>query len=634
LGEREAAAIVASLAGNKELAADVMAEIVERTDGIPLFVEEMTKAVLEAATEGAARQTVSAAPTSVQAVPASLHASLMARLDRLGAAKEVAQVGAAIGREFSHGLLAAVAGKPKAELELALDRLVDAGLLFRHGVSLQTSYLFKHALVQDAAYGTLLREPRRALHARIADILESQFTDIAETQPELLARHCTEAGLIEKAAGLWGKAGQRSLERSALVEAAAQFERALKQTATLPATPALRRQQIKLQVALITPLIHVKGYASPKTKAAVERARLLIEQAEALGEPPEDPLLLFSVLYGFWAANYVAFNGDVTHELAAQFLALAEKQGATVPLMIGHRLMGTTLLHTGDIVEARAHLDHAIALYDPAAHRPLATRFGQDVKVVILCSRALALWLLGYSEAALVEANETLKIAREIGQAATLMYALLITSLTRIQRGNYAEANPQLDEVVALAHEKGTFFWKTLGMMYQGWLLALTGKAADAVHMISSGLAAYRSTGATLFGPLHLSYLARAYAELGQFDDAWRCIDEAMTALETTKEKWCEAETNRVAGEIALKSPQPSGAKAETYFERALAVARKQQAKSWELRAAMSMARLYRDQGKPQQARELLAPIYGWFTEGFDTLDLKEAKTLLDGLNA
>jgi predicted ATPase len=316
LGEREAAAIVASLAGNKELAADVMAEIVERTDGIPLFVEEMTKAVLEAATEGAARQTVSAAPTSVQAVPASLHASLMARLDRLGAAKEVAQVGAAIGREFSHGLLAAVAGKPKAELELALDRLVDAGLLFRHGVSLQTSYLFKHALVQDAAYGTLLREPRRALHARIADILESQFTDIAETQPELLARHCTEAGLIEKAAGLWGKAGQRSLERSALVEAAAQFERALKQTATLPATPALRRQQIKLQVALITPLIHVKGYASPKTKAAVERARLLIEQAEALGEPPEDPLLLFSVLYGFWAANYVAFNGDVTHELA------------------------------------------------------------------------------------------------------------------------------------------------------------------------------------------------------------------------------------------------------------------------------------------------------------------------------
>ena len=271
----------------------------------------------------------------------------MARLDRLGSAKEVAQIGAAIGREFSHALLAAVARKPEAELQSALDRLIAAGLLFRQGVPPHATYLFKHALVQDAAYGTLLREPRRALHARIAETLESQFAEIAENQPELLARHCTEAGLIEKAAGLWGKAGQRSLERSALVEAAEQLTRALDQIATLPATPALRREQIKLQVALITPLIHVKGYAAPETKAAVERARLLIEQAEALGEPPEDPLLLFSVLYGFWVANYVAFNGDVVRELAAQFLALAEKQGATVPLVVGHRLMGISLVLDG-----------------------------------------------------------------------------------------------------------------------------------------------------------------------------------------------------------------------------------------------------------------------------------------------
>ena len=335
LGEREAAAIIARLVGNKELPADVMAEIVERTDGIPLFVEEMTKAVLEAEGEGDARRTAGAVPSPALAVPASLHASLMARLDRLGPAKEVAQIGAAIGREFSHALLAAVVRKPEAELGSALDRLIAAGLLFRQGVPPHATYLFKHALVQDAAYGTLLREPRRALHARIAETLESQFAEIAENQPELLARHCTEAGLIEKAAGLWGKAGQRSLERSALVEAVEQLTRALDQIATLPATPALRREQIKLQVALITPLIHVKGYAAPETKAAAERARLLIEQAEALGEPPEDPLLLFSVLYGFWVANFVAFNGDVVRELAAQFLALAEKQGTTVPLMIG-----------------------------------------------------------------------------------------------------------------------------------------------------------------------------------------------------------------------------------------------------------------------------------------------------------
>ena len=241
------------------------------------------------------------------------------------------------------------------------------------------SYLFKHALVQDAAYGTLLREPRRTLHSRIAAALESQFAEITASQPELLARHCTEAGMIENAAGLWGNAGQRSLARSALVEAIAQFTRALDQLATIPGTPALRREQVKLQVALITPLIHVKGWTAPETKAAEARARLLIDQAEALGEPPEDPLLLFSVLYSFWVANALAFNGNVVRELATQFLELAKKQGGTVPLMIGHRIMGHSLLFTGDFVESRAHYDQAIALYNPAPHRPLATRFGQDI---------------------------------------------------------------------------------------------------------------------------------------------------------------------------------------------------------------------------------------------------------------
>ena len=289
LAQRDIEAMIDRVVGNKLIPANVRQDIIERTDGIPLFVEEMTKAVLEAGSEEEAQRTAATVPSTALAVPASLHASLMARLDRLGPAKEVAQIGAAIGREFSHALLAAVVRKPEAELDSALDRLVAAGLLFRQGVPPHATYLFKHALVQDAAYGTLLREPRRALHARIAEALESQFADIAESQPELLARHCTEAGLIEKAAGLWGKAGQRSLERSALVEAAEQFTRALDQIATLPATPALRREQIKLQVALITPLIHVKGFAAPETKAAVEQARLLIEQAEALGRASRRP---------------------------------------------------------------------------------------------------------------------------------------------------------------------------------------------------------------------------------------------------------------------------------------------------------------------------------------------------------
>jgi class 3 adenylate cyclase/predicted ATPase len=629
LTRRQVDAMIDRVAGNKLVPANIRQEVIERTDGVPLFVEEMTRAVLEAEGQSAAERAAAAIPPSALEVPATLHASLMARLDRLGGpAKEVAQIGAAIGREFLYALLGAVVGKPEVELRAALERLVTAGLLFRQGTPPYATYLFKHSLVQDAAYGTLLREPRRALHARIAETLENQFAEIAQNQPALLARHLTQAGLIEKAMLLWGKAGQQSLARSALVEATAQFNRALAQITALPATPALRREQIKLQVALITPLLHVKGFAAPESKAAVERARLLIEQAQAIGEPPEDPLLLFSVLYGFWVANYVAYDGDVMYELAAQFLALAEKQGATVPLMMGHRLMGSS----ATIAEGRAHYDQALALYDPAEHGLLAARFGMDVRMAILSNRSLALWLLGHPEAALADAHQALKYAREINQAASLMFTLWYTSLTCLLCANYAVAKALIDELIAVADEKGTTFWKTGGIAFQGSLLALTGQAADAVHTITSGITAWRSTGATAFLPLYLSNLARAYAELGRYDDAWRCIGEAFTAVETTKERRWEAEINRIAGEIALKSPEPYTAGVERYLERSIEIARQQQAKSWELRAAMSMARLWRNQGKRQEARELLAPVYGWFTEGFDTRDLKEAKGLLDEL--
>jgi predicted ATPase len=294
--------------------------------------------------------------------------------------------------------------------------------------------------------------------------------------------------------------------------------------------------------------------------------------------------------------------------------------------------MGMALVFKGEFAQARMHLDRAIALYDNVAHRSLAALFGQDNKMAALTVRSLARWLLGYPDAALADAEHALKHAREVGQASTLMYALNITSLTHILRGNYAAAKVEADELAALADEKGALLWKAWGMKNQGCVLALTGKASDAVHKITSGITAVRSTGGTLWIPLGLSHLTRAYAELGQFDDAWRCIDEAMTAMEKTKEKWSEAEVHRTAGEIALKSPERDAAKAQAYFERALAVARQQQAKSWELRAATSVARLWRDQCKRKVARELLAPVYGWFTEGFDTRDLKEAKALLDEL--
>jgi predicted ATPase len=542
--QRDIEAMVDHVVGNKLIPASIRKDIVECTDGIPLFVEEMTKAVLEAGSEEEAQRTAATVPSKALAVPATLHASLMARLDRLGPAREVAQIGAAIGREFSHALLGAVAPKSEADLGSALERLIAAGLLFRQGAPPHATYLFKHALVQDAAYGTLLREPRRALHARIAETLEGQFAEIAESQPELLARHYSEAGLIEKAASFWGAAGQRSLARSALLEGREQLKRALDQIATLPATPVLRREEIKLHVAL---------------------------------------------------ANAVTL--------------------------------------TGDLVDGKEHYDRALAIYDPAEHRPLTTRSGRDVGVTLLSFRAGYVWQLGYPEAALCDAERAINDARETGHATTLMYALFQAGgFTHIHCGNFAAANTELDELVALADKKRTPYFKALGTAARGWLFARIRKSSDAVRGITSGMASLRSAGASLYEPVHLWHLALAYAELGQADDARRCIDEAIDKAEGSKEKWCEAELHRIAGEVDLKSREPDAARAEGCFDRARAVARRQQTKSWELRAATSLARLWRDQGKAPQARELLAPIYGWFTEGFDTLDLKDAKTLLDEL--
>ncbi|HLN49351.1 MAG TPA: hypothetical protein VK251_07555, partial [Steroidobacteraceae bacterium] len=400
--------MVSELAARHALPKEVIDSVTERTGGVPLFVEEVTRLLLERGENG-----------GVQAIPPTLQQSLTARLDRLGPAREVAQIGAVIGRDFSYALLHAVAGMDEAPMHTALERLAEADILLVQGLPPDSDYRFKHALIQDAAYENLLKSRRQVLHRRAGEVLRDQFADSATAGPELLAHHFTRAGLTEAAIEWWGKAGQRSLERSALVEAAAQFTCALDLIATLPATPALRREQIKLQVALITPLIHIKGYSAPETIAAIEQARLLLEQAEAIGEPPEDPLLLFSVLYGVFIANIAAFNGDVCRDIAAHTLQLAEKQSATFPRVLGHNNLGGSSMFIGDIAEGRAHLDQAIALYDPVAHRPLATRFGEDQTVATLSLRSWALWLLGYPDAALRDTDDALKNARETGQVAT-----------------------------------------------------------------------------------------------------------------------------------------------------------------------------------------------------------------------
>jgi class 3 adenylate cyclase/predicted ATPase len=620
LDRRHVGQMVEELAARHALAKELIEGVAERTGGVPLFIEEVTRLLLERGEQGG--------------IPPTLQQSLTARLDRLGRAREVAQIGAVIGRSFSYRLIRALAEMEDAALQGTLERLAEADILLVQGLPPQSEYRFKHALIQDAAYENLLKSRRQALHRRIGEILIEQSAGDASIEPELLARHFSEAGLTESAIEWWGKAGQRAIARSAFAEAAEQIKRALDQVISLPMTPALRREQIKLQVALITPLMYLKGYVAPETKLAVERARLLLEQAEGHGETLEDPLLLFSVLYGFWTASHVDFDGDKMCDLAHEFVTLAEKQGSIAPRMVGHRLMGMALVQTGNLAQGRVHFDRAMALYNPIEHRPLATRFGVDSGVSIYSNRSWALWLLGHPAMALADAKRALQDAREIGQAAEFIYAAVHSAFPLIFSGRFSEAEELLKTAVTEAEEIRADYLKALATMFHGSLLALTGRALDSVNMIMSGLTEVRSTGSTLWVPLYLSSLATAHSESGRFDDASHSIRESLTMLQRTGEKWCEAEVYRIAGDLMLNSHEHDAVKAEEYFGRALAVARQQQAKSWELRAAMSMTRLWRSRGKPQQARELLAPVYDWFTEGFDTLDLREAKALLDELHA
>jgi class 3 adenylate cyclase/predicted ATPase len=525
--------MVAELSARHTLPQEVIEDVAARTGGVPLFVEEVTRLLLERGGDQG----------GIHAIPPTLQQSLTARLDRLGSAREVAQVGAVIGRDFSYKLLREIAAIGDAPLQSALDKLADADILLVQGLPPASDYRFKHALIQDAAYENLLKSRRQALHRRTAEVLRDEFADTAAAEPALLAHHFTQAGMTEAAIEWWRTAGQRSLARSALLEGAEQIKRAVAQIASLPTTPGLRGEEIKLQVAF---------------------------------------------------AN--------------------------------------ALVLTGNFVDGKEHYDRALSIYDPAEHGPLTTRSGRDIGVALLASRSSCLWQMGYPEASCNDSERALKNARETGHPTTLMFALHAARFNHIARGNYPATNTLIDELITLADEKGALYWKATGTALQGTLFALTGRASDAVRAITSSITLLRSSGTTLAEAYYLSFLAMAYADLGQIDDARRCIDDALDKVERSNERWCEAEVNRTAGELALKSPERDAAKAEAYFDRALSVARQQQTKCWELRAAMGMARLWRDQGKRNEARDLLAPIYGWFTEGFDTRDLKEAKALLDEL--
>jgi len=626
LDRSEAEAVATGITGGKTLPPFVLEQICTRTDGVPLFIEELTKAILESGVlrEAGSRFELSG-PLPPLAIPSTLHASLLARLDRLASVKEVAQIGAAIGREFPYALIAVVAALPEKDLKGALQQLVGAELIFQRGALPNAKYTFKHALVQDAAYASLVRNRRQQLHAQIARALEEQFPDVVAGKPEVLAHHFTAASLAAQAVHYWQRAGQQASDRWANVEATSHFSRAIELLATLPDTPARARGELALHIALGSALIVVKGHASAEVEHAYLKAR---ELCERLGEIPE----LVPVLFGLWRCYITRPQLQTARELGETLLRLADNANDRALAVMAHYAVGFTRFQSGEFMEARQQQESGIAKYTPGQRHLPVLRIAQDLGVGCRSYLAWSLWFLGFPDQALARAQDGLALALELKHPFSAVFARCWLANVLHFRRDVATLREQAETALAQATEQGFPIWVAMATISRGWALAMQNKGEGGVVELAKGIAAWRATGAGAWLLFYFTIQAEALDLLGKAADARQKLDEAQAAMERTEERWWEAEIYRLRGTLLLRNSTASQAAAETWFERALDVARRQQAKSLELRAATSLARLWCGQSKHAEARTLLAPVIGWFTEGFDTPDLREATKLLDEL--
>jgi class 3 adenylate cyclase/predicted ATPase len=625
LDRRDRTALVALIAGGKALPDDVIDQIADRTDGVPLFVEELTKSVLESGLlrEETDRYVLDRALPPL-AIPTSLHASLLARLDRLASVRLVAQIGAAIGREFSYELLLAVSRLPEDELQPALTRLVASELVFQRGAPPDAVYSFKHALVQDAAHSSLLRSARQQLHAQIAKALETQSPELMDNQPELFAQHYAEAGLVEKSVACWSKAGRRSVARSAMTEAAAQFRKGLDQLALLPDTPGRQRQELELRTGLGAALMLVKGFAAPETGQAYARARELWEQ---LGSPAE----FLRVPYGL--SFYHQIHGELylAQRLDEDLLRLSRPRNDAAGLILGHVSSGRTLMFAGRFASSRSHLEEVFALYDPGSHRPLVHQVGIHPQVNAQAVLGIVLFCLGLPDQALARSSAAIAEPRRLAHPPSLASSLGLSTVLLSLVGDDAALLERSDELVALAAEQSFPYWGATDPIFRGWVKVKNGDVTDGMSLLRSGLAAFRATGMEAWTPYFFALLAGACESAAQVGEAVTLLDNALQIVEESGGRWFAAELNRHKGQLLLREGHTEAA--EELYRKALSIAEEQGAKLWELRAAASLAQLWRDQSRHAEARDLLAPVYGWFTEGFETPDLKQAKALLDTLD-
>jgi predicted ATPase/class 3 adenylate cyclase len=628
LERRQVEALIAQRVGGKALPTEVMQHIVTKTDGVPLYVEELTKMLLASPLlREEAGQHVLTGPLRTATIPDTLQDALMARLDQLAVAKEVAQLGAVLGRDFTYDLVQAISHRDEDTLQAGLRQLVAAELLYQRGRPPRARYVFKHALIQDAAYASLLKSTRQQVHQRTAQVLEAQFPELVATQPELLAHHLTEAGRSAQAVGYWQRAGERAVARSAHLEAISQLTTGLAVLETLPETAERIQQELRLLITLGPALMMTKGFAAPEAERAYARARELCQRG---GETPQ----LFSVLRGLWQF----YNGrgayQTARELGEQCLQLAQQGHDTARLLEAHHTLWTTYLLLGELRLAHTHLEQGLALelHDPEQHRALAVIYGHDPGVCCRGVAAMALWLMGYPDQALRQQHAADALGHEVAHPPSLAFMRMLVAISLQLRRETHAAHEQAEALIALAREQGFALFLAIGGILGGATRTALGQREEQIGQIRQDLAAVRETGSALWEPYFLALLADVYAQEGQVEAGLATLAEALAAAQATGERWAEAELYRLRGSLLLQQTGTPQAEAETWLQRALDVARRQEARSLELRAAVSLSRLWHQQGKRKEAHDLLAEVYAWFTEGFDTVDLQEAKVVLEEL--
>jgi predicted ATPase len=627
MGREHSLALISQMTDNEKLPRQVEEQIIEKADGVPLFIEELTKAVLESElVHSVGDWNIAADSISHFAIPATLLDSLTARLDRIGPAKEIAQIAAAIGREFSLPLLTAVAPSSAASLQAALARLVAAELISVSSELPDVTYTFKHALVRDAAYATLSRRKRQRLHSRIVDALESAFPFTVETEPQLLAHHLAEAGIAERAVDYLGKAGRRSIERSANADAIKYLTRALELLQSRPDIPQRKCARFSLEVMLAQAMTATYGYAAPRLRETLLRAKTLINDST-------DATQKFAVLYGIWASYYVAGEAAKQRDAAVEFLAEAEHTNDAASLCVAHRLVGTTYLTMGEFAAGLRHLKQARTLYNEEHHPAYRHQWGQDIWAAALCYLSSVLWHLGYVDQAAEAATEAMKFAEKLSHPHTLIYTIChVRGLMDLFRRHDEGRQLYAGLVVSICNENGFSHWANFGRILDGWAAIRAGEVDRGIEVLREGIGGWQKAGARLWLPMFLVLEADTYAKSGRDEAALQTIERALDLCEETGERWAVAEVLRTKAAILQSTGRATDHEIEAILLKSLEIARHQQALSWQLRTSCDLARLWQRQRRNKKALKFLQSVYDQFTEGFDTADLQDARTLLRNL--